>query len=82
MHFEELILETFILVFNGKWYRKSWKESDEPNNIAQKYYCSNHYDSSANKYGAKCGTSLKFCKTKGCIHSIDPYGWFQWYFRY
>ena len=19
---------------------------------------------------------------KGCINEIDPYGWFQWYFRY
>ena len=19
---------------------------------------------------------------KGCINSVDPYGWFQWYFRY
>ena len=21
-------------------------------------------------------------ENKGCINSIDPYGWFQWYFRY
>ena len=24
---------------NGKWYKKSWKESDELKNIDQKYYC-------------------------------------------
>ena len=35
-----------------------------------------------NKYGAKCGASLRFWENKGWIHSIDPYGWFQWYFRY
>ena len=35
-----------------------------------------------NKYGAKCGTSLRFWKNKGWINKIDPYGWFQWYFRY
>ena len=35
-----------------------------------------------NKYGVKYGTSLKFWKNKGCINEIDPYGWFQWYFRY
>ena len=35
-----------------------------------------------NKYGVKCGTSLKFWENKGWINKIDPYGWFQWYFRY
>ena len=45
---------------NGKWYRKSWKEFHELKNIDQKYYCSNYYDASVNKYGVKCGTSLRF----------------------
>ena len=45
---------------NGKWYRKTWKEFDELKNIDQKYYCSNYYDVSVNKYGVKCGTSLRF----------------------
>ena len=35
-----------------------------------------------NKYGVKCGTSLRFWENKGWINKIDPYGWFQWYFRY
>ena len=35
-----------------------------------------------NKYGVKCGTSLRFCENKGWLNSIDSYGWFQWYFRY
>ena len=37
---------------NSKWYRKSksWKESDELNNIDKKYYCSNYYDANCNKY--------------------------------
>ena len=50
--------------------------------IHQKYYCSNYYDASGNKYGVKCGTSLRFRQNKGRIHSMDPYGWFQWYFRH
>ena len=29
---------------NGKWYRKSWKEVDELEDIDQKYYCLNYYD--------------------------------------
>ena len=67
---------------NGKWYRKSWKEFDKLKNIDQNYYCSNYYDVSINEYGVKCVTSLRFWETKGWINSIDPYGWFQWYFRY
>ena len=34
-----------------------------------------------NKYGVKCETSLRFWENKGWINKIDPYGWFQWYFR-
>ena len=29
-----------------------------------------------------CGTSLRFWENNGWINEIDPYGWFQWYFRY
>ena len=65
---------------NGK--KKSQKEFDEQENIDQKYYCSNYYDVRVNKYGVKCETSLTFRENKGCISSIDPYGWFSWYFRY
>ena len=45
---------------NGKWYRKSWKKFDQLKGIDQRYYCSNYYDVSVNKYGVKCGTSLRF----------------------
>ena len=51
-------------------------------NIDQKFYCSDYYDVSVNKYGVKCGTSLRFWENKGWINKIDPYGWFQWHFRY
>ena len=67
---------------NGKWYRKTWKEFEELKNVDPKYYCSNYYDVSVNKYGVKCGTSLRFWENNGWINEIDPYGWFQWYFRY
>ena len=30
----------------------------------------------------KCETSLRFWENKGWINSVNPYGWFQWYFRY
>ena len=50
--------------------------------IDQKYYCSNYYDVSVNKYGVKCEKSLTFWENKGWINKIDPYGWFQWYFKY
>ena len=43
-----------------KWYNNSWKEFTVLKDIDQKYYCSNYYDASVNKYGVKCGTSLRF----------------------
>ena len=44
---------------NGKWYKKSWKEFDQLKDIDQKFYFSDYYDVSINKYGVKCGTSLR-----------------------
>ena len=67
---------------NKKWYKKSWKEFNLLKNIDKKYYCSDYYDVAVNKYNVKCGTSLRFWENKGWINKIDPYGWFQWYFRY
>ena len=67
---------------NDKFYKNSWKEFEELENIDKKYYASDFYDVSVNKYGVKCGTSLRFWENKGWINKIDPYGWFQWYFRY
>ena len=40
--------------------------------IDKKYCCLNYYDVSVNKYGVKCGTSLRCWQNKGWIHSIDP----------
>ena len=67
---------------NGKWYKKSWKEFDQLKAVDQKFHFSSYYDVTFNKYGVKCGTSLRFWENKGWINEIDPYGWFQWYFRY
>ena len=66
---------------NDKFHKNSWKEFKELENIDKKYY-SDFYDASVNKYGVKCGTSLRFWESKGWIRPVDPYGWFQWYFRY
>ena len=79
---EELILEDIYSSVNEKWYKNSWKLFNQLKDIDQKYYCSIYYDVSVNKYGAKCRTSLRFQENKGWINEIDPYGWFQWYFRY
>ena len=67
---------------NGKWYKKLWKQFVELKNVDKKYYCSNYFDISINKYKVNCGTSLKFWGNKGWINSTDPCGWFQWYFEY
>ena len=59
---------------NGKWYKKSWKEFDQLKNIDQKFYCSDYYDISVNKYGVKCETSLRVWEYNVWINKIDPYG--------
>ena len=50
---------------NLTWYRKSWKEFDQLKDIDIRSYCSDYYDVSVNKYGVKCGTSLRFWGNKG-----------------
>ena len=75
MHLEEHILDIYSGI-NRKWNKKSSKEFDLLEDIDQKYYCSNYYDVSVNKYGVKCGRSLKFWENKGWINEIDPFGWF------
>ena len=67
---------------NNKFYKNSWIEFEELEDMDKKYYASDFYDIGVNKYGVKCGTSLRFWGNKGWIRPIDPYGWFQWYFRY
>ena len=50
--------------------------------LIKMFYCPDYCDVSVNKYGAKCRTLLRFWENEGWINEIDPYGWFQWYFRY
>ena len=80
---EELILDTFIFCINSEWYRKSWIEFDKLKNIDKKYYCSNFCHISINRYKVRCGRSLlRFWENKDWVNSINPNGWFEWYFRY
>ena len=67
---------------NNRWYFDSWKEFKELESIDKKYYSSDFYDVSLYFYGVERGTSLRVWESKGWINEIDPYGWFQWYFRY
>ena len=62
---------------NGRWYRKLWKELNEFKNVDTKYYCSDYFDVSVNKYGVRCAASLRFWENEAWIKTIDPYGWFQ-----
>ena len=66
-----------------KWYKKEFeiKEFHHLKDIDQKFYCLDNHDVSVNKYGVKCRTSLRFWESKGWINEIDPYRWFEWYFR-
>ena len=67
---------------NDKFYKDSWKEFQELKDIDKKYYCSDYYDVSVNKYDVQCGNSLRFCESKGWINKQEPYRWFQSCFRY
>ena len=67
---------------NEKWYRNSWKEFVQLRNIDAKFYAQDYYDVNVNKYGVIWRRPLRFRENKGWINKIDPYGWFQWYFRY
>ena len=49
---------------NGKWYRKTWKESDQLKYINKKYCCSSYCNVRVNKYTVKRGTSLRFWEHK------------------
>ena len=80
--FERTYFRDIYSGINGKWYKNSWKEFVQLENIDAKFYASDYYDVNVNKYGVKCETSLRFWENKGWINEIDPYGWFQWYFRY
>ena len=66
----------------GKFYRNSWNKFKELESIDGRYYCSDFYDVKLNCYGVEVETSLRFWESKGWINEIDPYGWFQWFFRY
>ena len=63
--FGETYFRDIYCGINDKWYRKSWKEFDELEEINQNYHCSNYYDVSVNKYSVKCETSLRFWENKG-----------------
>ena len=44
---------------NGKFFKSSWKEFKDLEHFDKKYYASDFYDVSVNKYGVKCRT-LRF----------------------
>ena len=51
-----------------KWYKHSWKEFAHLKNINTKFYASGYYDMNVNKYGVKCGTSLRFSENNDWIN--------------
>ena len=59
-------------------YPKSWFKNMDINTRV----ISNNYDNKVNKYGVKCGSSLKEWEKNDWIVKEDPYGWFQWYCRF
>ena len=52
--------------------QKFIKRISSVKNIDAKFYTSDYYDVNVNKYGVKCGISLRFSENKGWINEIDP----------
>ena len=80
--FGKTFFRDIYLGIDKKWYKNSWREFNELKNIDHKYYHPKYYDVKLNIYKVKSGTPLRFWENKGWINEIDPYGCFQWYFRY
>ena len=61
---------------NDKFYKTSWEELKELKCIDKRYYSSDFYDVSVNKYSVKCGTSLRFLggKKAGLMELIHMVG--------
>ena len=55
---------------NDKWYRNSWKEFKELENIYERYYCSDSYDVSLNCYSVEVETSLRFWEKESWVSEI------------
>ena len=47
-------------IYSSLTDKNPWRDFKGLKDIDQKYYCSNYYDSRANKYGVKCRKSLTF----------------------
>ena len=65
--------------FGGTYFRDLYFNI---NKCDAKFDASDYYHINVNKYGVKCGTSLRLRENKGWINKIEPYIWIQWYFRY
>ena len=76
MRLGEHILETFILALLENDTKNHGKKFDQFKNIDQRFYYSDFYDVSVNKYVVKCRTSLRFWENKDWIDKIDPYSCF------
>ena len=62
---------------HGKFYINSWKEFNELKILIKNFIVQ------ITMMLSWINTKLKLgLKLKGWINQIDPYGWFQWYFRY
>ena len=58
--FDDTYFRDIYFSVNDKFYKNSWKEFKELGSIVKRYYRSDYYDFSVNKYGVKCGISLRF----------------------
>ena len=66
--FDGTCLRDIYFGINEKRYNNSWKEFVQLKNIDAKFNASDYNDVNVNKYGAKCGISLRIWENKGGIN--------------
>uniref|UniRef100_A0A672QDS3 Zgc:113208 n=1 Tax=Sinocyclocheilus grahami TaxID=75366 RepID=A0A672QDS3_SINGR len=75
----------FRPIYSKQHYKDVWQEllNDWLDGInISKQVASSTYRENVNTYKVKCGGSQEMWESSGWIVPQDPYGWFQWYFRF
>jgi hypothetical protein len=73
-------------IFGGTYFSRLIDYRDFPDtwfeNLDEKLYHSEKYESDINYFGIKAGQSQEEWEAKGWMHQDDPRGWFEWYCKY
>ena len=73
-------------VFGGAYFNDGYDLDRLPDEllegIDQRYYSSDDYQVTINRFKIRAGQSLQDWQKNGWIHPDDSRGWFEWYCKY